>query len=57
MMLEDEIKAVGEKVDGAKIAKEYGNEEVYRFFDRALHDETRHKEKLKEILSKIMEKY
>ena len=53
MMIEDEIKAVKEKAEGAKIAHELGNEEVFEFFDRALHDETRHKE----VLSKIMEKY
>jgi rubrerythrin len=55
-MLEDEIRAEKDKEQAAKIALSEGNEEAFRFFQKTMHDESRHKAGIKVILSKLQEK-
>lgn len=55
-MLAGEIKAEKDKADAAKVAFSEGNDEAFQFFEKALKDETNHKNKIKEILSKLQEK-
>lgn len=57
VMLEDEIKTEKEKADAAKIAQYEGNEAASEFFEKAMHDETRHKEGIRKVLLKLLEKY
>ena len=55
-MLDGEIQAEKDKAHAAKVAFAEGNHEVSRFFEKSMHDETRHKEGIKKILSKLQEK-
>ena len=52
-MLAGEIKAEKDKALAAKIAKDEGNDEAFEFFERSMHDESRHKAGIKSILSKL----
>jgi len=53
MMLAKEIKAETDKAEAAKIAQAEGHDNAFQFFERALHDEGRHKEGIKEVLLKL----
>jgi rubrerythrin len=56
MMLEDEIRSEKERGQAANIALAQGNKEAFQYFERSMHDERRHKDGLKIILSKLQEK-
>ena len=55
-MLEDEIRTEKDKEQAAKIALDEGNEEAFLFFQKTMHDESRHKAGIKIVLSKWQEK-
>ena len=55
-MLEDEIKTEKDKEQAAEIALAEGNEEAFLFFQKTMHDESRHKAGIKIVLSKWQEK-
>jgi rubrerythrin len=55
-MLGGEIQAEKDKSHAAKVAFAEGNHEAFKFFEKSMHDETRHKEGIKKILSKLQEK-
>jgi rubrerythrin len=55
-MFEDEIKTEKDKEQAAKIALAEGNEQAFKFFQKTMHDESRHKAGLKVALSKLQEK-
>jgi rubrerythrin len=55
--LADEMQAEKDKADAAKVAYAEGNEDASQFFEESMKDETRHKEGIKKILSKLQEKY
>ena len=55
-MLADEMEAEKDKADAAKVAYAEGNDEVSQFFKESMKDETKHKEGIKKILSKLQEK-
>ena len=55
-MLAGEMQAEKDKDDAAKVAYAEGNDEVSQFFEKSMKDETRHKEGIKKILSKLQEK-
>jgi len=55
-LLAGEIKAEKEKEKAAKIALTEGHEEAFQFFEKSMHDESRHKAEIKNILSKLQEK-
>lgn len=55
-MLEDEIRTEKDKEIAAKIALSEGNEEAFQFFQKSMHDESRHKAGIKLVLSKFQEK-
>jgi len=55
-MLDGEIQAEKDKAHAAKVAFAEGNHEASRFFEKSMHDETRHKEGIQKILSKLQEK-
>ncbi len=52
-MLAGEIKAEKDKEDAARAAQAEGNEDAFAFFEKSMHDEHRHKEVIKEALSKL----
>ena len=53
MMLNGETMAEVEKAEAANLAREEGNVAAALFFDRASHDEARHKAGIKGILNRI----
>lgn len=55
-MLAREIKAEKDKGEAAKIAYAEGHEEAFKFFEKSMHDESKHKRNIKEILSNLREK-
>jgi rubrerythrin len=55
-MLAGEMKAEKDKTHAAKIAYAEGNDEAFQFFEESRKDETKHKEGIKNILSKLQEK-
>lgn len=55
-MLEDEIRTEKDKEIAAKIALSEGNEGAFQFFQKTMHDESRHKAGIKLVLSKFHEK-
>ncbi len=55
-MLEDEIRTEKDKESASKIALAEGNEQAFQFFQKAMHDESRHKAGIKVVLSKLQEK-
>jgi rubrerythrin len=55
-MLGAEIQAEKDKAHAAKVAFTEGNHEAFEFFEKSMHDETRHKEGIQKILSKLREK-
>ena len=54
-MLAGEMKAEKDKARAAKIAFTEGNDEAFQFFEESLKDETKHKEGIKNILSRLQE--
>ncbi len=55
-LLSGEINAEKDKAHAAKVAEAEGNQEALRFFEKSMKDETKHKEAIKKILSKLHEK-
>jgi rubrerythrin len=55
-MLEGEMKAEKDKAHASKIAYAEGNNEAFQFFEKSMKDETKHKEGIQKILSKLQEK-
>ena len=55
-MLSGEIKSEMDKANAAKMAFVEGNNEVFRFFEKSMKDETRHKEGIRKILSELQDK-
>lgn len=55
-MLAGEVKAEKDKARAAKIAYAEGNDDAFQFFEKSMKDETKHKEGIKKILSKLQEK-
>lgn len=56
VMLEGELRSEKERADAAKIAHAEGHNEAYEFFEKSMHDETRHKTGLRLVISKLDEK-
>ncbi len=54
-MLEDEIRTEKDKEIAAKIALSEGHEDAFQFFQKSMHDESRHKAGIKLVLSKFKE--
>ncbi len=52
-MLAEEIKKEKDKAEAAKIAQAEGNEEACNFFEKSMHDESKHKVGIKEVLSRL----
>jgi rubrerythrin len=52
-MLAGEIRAEKDKKEAAKIAQAEGNEEAFQFFERSMHDESRHRAGISEVLSRL----
>ena len=55
-MLAGEIQAEKDKAHAAKIAFAEGNDDAFKFFEKSMKDETKHKEGIEKILSKLQEK-
>ena len=55
-MLAGEIQAEKDKSHAAKVAFAEGNDEAFRFFEKSMKDEIRHKEGIRKILSKLQDK-
>lgn len=55
-MLAGEMRAEKDKADAAKVAYDEGNDDASQFFEKSMKDETKHKEGIKKILSKLQEK-
>ena len=55
-MLEGEIQAEKDKSHAAKVAQAEGHDEAFRFFEKSMKEESKHKEGLRKILSKLQEK-
>ena len=55
-MLAGEIQAEKDKSRAAKVAFVEGNDEAFKFFEKSMKDETRHKEGIKKILSSLQAK-
>jgi len=55
-MLAGEIQAQKDKAHAAKVAFSEGNDDAFQFFEKSMKDETKHKEGIKNILSKLQEK-
>ncbi|CAG0953557.1 Reverse rubrerythrin-1 [Methanosarcinales archaeon] len=55
-MLAGEIQAEKDKSDASEVAFGEGNDEAFKFFEKSMKDETRHKEGIKKILSKLQAK-
>jgi len=55
-MLAGEIQAEKDKAHAAKIAFAEGNDDAFKFFEKSMKDETKHKEGIENILSKLQEK-
>ena len=55
-MLAGEIQAEKDKANAAKVAFAEGHDDAFQFFKESLKDETKHKEGIKNILSKLQEK-
>jgi rubrerythrin len=55
-LLEGELKSEKERSDAANIAHAEGHDEAYEFFEKSMHDETRHKAGLRLVISKLDEK-
>jgi len=55
-MLAGEIRAEKDKAHAAKVAFAEGNEDAFQFFEKSMKDETKHKEGIRKILSKLQEK-
>lgn len=53
LMLEGEIKEEKDKEEAAKIAMAEGHEEAFQFFNKAMHDESKHKTGIKDALLKL----
>lgn len=52
-MLAGEIQAEKDKAHAAKVAFTEGNDDAFQFFEKSMKDETRHKEGIRKILSKL----
>jgi len=55
-MLAGEIQAEKDKTDAAEVAFSEGHDDAFQFFKESMKDETKHKEGIKNILSKLQEK-
>jgi len=55
-MLAGEIQAEKDKAHASKVAFSEGNDEAFQFFEKSMKDETKHKEGIRKILSKLQEK-
>jgi rubrerythrin len=55
-MLADEMQAEKDKAHAARVAFAEGHDDAFQFFKESLKDETKHKEGIKKILSKLQEK-
>jgi len=55
-MLAGEMQAEKDKAHAAKVAYAEGNDDAFQFFEESMKDETKHKEGIKKILSKLKEK-
>ena len=55
-MLAGEMQAEKDKAHAAKVAFSEGNDDAFQFFEKSMKDETKHKEGIKKILSKLQEK-
>jgi rubrerythrin len=55
-MLSGEIRSEMDKEHAAKVAFVEGDDEVFQFFEKSMKDETRHKEGIRKILSKLQDK-
>ncbi len=55
-MLADEVETEKNKAHAAKVAFAEGNDEAFRFFEKSMTDETKHKEEIAKILSGLRKK-
>lgn len=55
-MLSGEMKSEMDKAHASKVAFVEGNDEAFRFFEKSIKDETRHKEGIRKILSELQDK-
>lgn len=55
-MLAGEIQAEKDTAHAAKVAFAEGHDDAFKFFEKSMKDETKHKEGIKKIFSKLQEK-
>ncbi|VVB56128.1 Rubrerythrin [uncultured archaeon] len=55
-MLAGEVQAEKDKSHASEVAFAEGNDAAFQFFEKSMKDETRHKEEIKKILSKLQAK-